>query len=266
MKIDLYTKNGEKSTSAFDLPDDLFTFEINQNLVDKAIKIYLANQRQSNAHTKTRGEVRGGGKKPWRQKGTGRARAGSLRSPIFSGGGVTFGPRNINNYKIRMNKKERKIAFKSALSIQAKNNSIFVFKDFDLGTDKHTQTLDTVLGKAKIDGKVLIILNDVNSDVIRGASNLKRVNTEVINSVSVYDLLNHKNIVLTPEVVDKMTSLWGESKSLKLVKTNKLEVVKQESRQIIKKSDKTKLTLDKKTKELVVKEKDNVNKTKTTKK
>lgn len=212
MKVNLFTKTGNKSEKSVNLPKEIFEIEINPVLVNKAIRVYLANQRQSNAHSKTRGEVRGGGKKPWRQKGTGRARAGSIRNPIFTGGGVAFGPTNEMNHKLRMNKKERELAIKSAFSTHARNKTVAVFEGFDLGESKLTQGLEKSIKKAKIEGKVLIIQDNVNNMLVKSASNLKNVDTEVVNCLSAYQILKYKNIVLTPESVDKIKQIWGNKK------------------------------------------------------
>lgn len=212
MKVSLYTKTGNKSEKTITLPKEVFESEVNELLMNKAIRVYLANQRQSNAHSKTRGDVRGGGKKPWRQKGTGRARSGSIRNPIFTGGGVAFGPTNEINHKLRMNKKEKQVAIRSAFTTHAKNNSILVFEGFDLGKEKHTQSLEKTLKKTKTEGKTLIIQDSLNAELIRAASNLSNIDTEVVNSISTYQLLKYKNIVLTPEAVEKITAFWGKTK------------------------------------------------------
>lgn len=226
MKVSLYTKTGAKSEKTITLPKEVFEVEVNQLLMNKAIRVYLANQRQSNAHSKTRGDVRGGGKKPWRQKGTGRARSGSIRNPIFTGGGVAFGPSNLANHKLKMNRKEKQVAIRSALTTHAQNKSILVFESFDLGKDRHTQTLEKALNKAKTEGKTLIIQDSLNPELIRAAANLPNIDTEVVNSVSAYQLLKYKNLVLTPETVTRMSDFWGKAQAVK-TETKKIEKTKE---------------------------------------
>lgn len=232
MKVNLFTKTGGKSEKTITLPKAIFESEVNETLINKAIRVYLANQRQSNAHSKTRGDVRGGGKKPWRQKGTGRARSGSIRNPIFTGGGVAFGPSNKANHKLAMNKKEKQVAIRSAFTIHAKGNTLAVFEGFDLGKEKHTQTLEKVVSKTKLEGKVLIVQSTPDSELIRAASNLRNIDTEVVNSISAYQLLKYKNIIVTPETVDKISEFWGgnervETKTTKKEDSKKTKVTKE---------------------------------------
>lgn len=213
MKLTLFTKTGGKSEKTVTLPKDIFEVEVNKVLLDKAVKVYLANQRQSNAHTKTRGDVSGGGKKPWKQKGTGRARSGSTRNPIFTGGGVAFGPKNIMNHKLTMNKKERAVAIRSAFTVKATDKTVHVFEGFGLKDEKLTQTLADIFKKAKIDGKTLIVTQTKDENVIKASSNIKFIDIEVVNSLNAYQLLKYKNIVLTPETIDKVKELWGDKKT-----------------------------------------------------
>lgn len=216
MKVSLYTKTGTKSEKEITLPKEIFGVEVNKVILNKAIRVFLANQRQSNAHSKTRGDVRGGGKKPWRQKGTGRARSGSIRNPIFTGGGVAFGPSNEANHRLRMNRKEKQVAIRSALSSHASDKSIAVFEGFGLGKDKLTQSLIKSLEKAKITGKTLIIQGSLDKDLTNASANIKGVDTEVVNSINAYQLLKYKFIVLTPETLEKIETFWGnKSKEVK---------------------------------------------------
>lgn len=215
MKATLFTKTGGKSEKTITLPKDIFEAEVNKVLLDKAVKVYLANQRQSNAHSKTRGDVSGGGKKPWKQKGTGRARSGSIRNPIFRGGGVAFGPKNLMNHKLNMNKKERAVAMRSALSTKATDKVIHIFEGFGLKDEKLTQTLAEILKKAKIEGKTLIVTHIKDENMIKASSNLSVIDTEVVNSLNAYQVLKYKNIVLTPETVEKIKEYWSDKKSEK---------------------------------------------------
>jgi large subunit ribosomal protein L4 len=215
MKATLFTKTGGKSEKTITLPKDIFESEVNKVLLDKALKVYLANQRQSNAHSKTRGDVSGGGKKPWKQKGTGRARSGSIRNPIFRGGGVAFGPKNWANHKLTMNRKERAVAMRSALTTKATDKVVHIFEGFGLKDEKLTQTLADIFKKAKIDGKTLIVTHAKDDNIIKASSNLAIVDTEVVNSLNAYQILKYKNIVLTPETVEKIKEYWSDKKSEK---------------------------------------------------
>jgi len=215
MKATLFTKTGGKSEKTITLPKDIFESEVNKVLLDKALKVYLANQRQSNAHSKTRGDVSGGGKKPWKQKGTGRARSGSIRNPIFRGGGVAFGPKNWANHKLTMNRKERAVAMRSALTTKATDKVVHIFEGFGLKDEKLTQTLADIFKKAKIDGKTLIVTHTKDENLMKASSNLKVVDTEVVNSLNAYQVLKYKNIVLTPETVEKIKEYWSDKKDKK---------------------------------------------------
>lgn len=214
MKMNLFTKTGTKSEKEINLPEEIFGIEVNESILNKAIRIFLANQRQSNAHSKTRGDVRGGGKKPWRQKGTGRARSGSIRNPIFTGGGVAFGPKNEANHKLHMNRKEKQLAIRSAFSAHMKKKSISIFEDFSFKGEKLTQSLVKSLEKAQVSGKTLIIQDKLNPELTNAAANVKEVDTEVINSINAYKLLKYKNIVLLPQTVDKIIEFWGKKKEV----------------------------------------------------
>lgn len=223
MKTDLYTKTGIKSQKKVELPDDIFAVKINKVLLNKVIKVYLANQRQSNASAKTRGEVRGGGKKPWRQKGTGRARAGSLRSPIFTGGGVAFGPTTKDNHKLKLNKKEKGAAIRAAFASHQNESSIFVFEGFEIGKEKHTNNLDKIFKKAKLEGKILLIQSGSDKDLINASQNLPTVKSEVVTSINAYQILNSKNVVLTSEALESVIKIWGSEKVTKKSTKDKVE-------------------------------------------
>lgn len=246
MKATVFTKTGTKASKQVELSKEVFEVEVNSDLLNKAIRVYLSNQRQANAVAKTRGEVRGGGKKPWRQKGTGRARAGSLRSPIFKGGGVTFGPTKEDNYKLKLNKKERGAAIKSAFSAQAKDNTVVVFEGFDIKDEAQSKTLRGILDKAKLEGNILIIQGKNDQNLKNAANNLNDVNSEVVNSINAYIILNTKNIVITKEALELIEKMWGQPKS---EKQNKEE--KTIEKNVTKKTDKE--TKKKVTKEAKVK-------------
>jgi large subunit ribosomal protein L4 len=166
----------------------------NSDVLNKYIRAYLANQRQSNAHTKDRSEVSGGGKKPWRQKGTGRARHGSTRSPIWAGGGVTFGPRNIRNYKQKINKQEKKLAFATAMQLKEQEKTIFAA---DIPKLKKTQEAEKFLNKIKISGTLTIISNDSNTQ--KYFKNLKQVITKNPQDLNPFDLIQSKILLFNNE-------------------------------------------------------------------
>lgn len=159
-----------------------------------AVQVYQANKRQATAKTKTRAEVRGGGKKPWRQKGTGRARAGSSRSPIWVGGGTVFGPIGNQNFKLKMNKKSHALALKSALSIKANEKNIVLVENL---TSTKTKEVVKTLEALKVDSKALVVLAEENEEFTRAARNVSFVKVVLANNVSVYDLINATKLVMT---------------------------------------------------------------------
>lgn len=209
MQTTTYDKKGKKTLKKVTLDKVLFEADINKDLITQAVYVYLSNQRQSNAHTKNRGEVRGGGAKPWKQKGTGRARHGSSRSPIWTGGEVTFGPRNTINYKKAFPKKMRKAAIRAALSQHASEGRIYIFEGVDLGTEKLTQTLIKILETAKLEGKTLIIQNEVDSNLIKAGSNIKGTDITVVNEVNTYMLLKYKNVIILQDALKTMSDFWS---------------------------------------------------------
>jgi large subunit ribosomal protein L4 len=166
-----------------------------------AVQVYQANKRQATAKTKTRAEVRGGGKKPWRQKGTGRARAGSSRSPLWVGGGTVFGPDGRQNYKLDMNKKSHALALKSALSIKASEKNIVLV---DSLTTEKTKEFIATLKALNVTGKALVVLAEENEAVMNSARNVPGITVVLPNNVSVYDLLNAEKLVCTVDAVKKL--------------------------------------------------------------
>lgn len=162
----------------------------NETVLAKYVRVYLANQRQANAHTKDRGDVSGGGKKPWRQKGTGRARHGSSRSPIWKGGGVTFGPTSERNYKLRINKKEANIALATVIKKRIENDTIYTTA-FD--EQKKTKEAESFLKNAKLVGKVMVVTNDAT--VRKTFSNLKNVTVKNTKDIAAYDLTKGKTLL-----------------------------------------------------------------------
>ena len=173
----------------------VFGVEVNTQVMFDAVQVYQSNMRQATAKTKTRDEVSGGGKKPWRQKGTGRARAGSTRSPIWVGGGVALGPDGNQSYKLSQNKKAHKLALKSALTLKAKAKEIKVFNGFTF--EGKTKEAVKFLSALKADKKVLLVTAD--DSLIQAANNLSNVILRTANNISVYDLLNANHLVISEE-------------------------------------------------------------------
>jgi len=184
---------GEK-VSTVKLSGEIFGIEPHQDAMFNAVNVYLANRRQDTSKTKTRGEVRGGGKKPWRQKGTGRARAGSSRSPIWVGGGVVFGPTGNQNHKLSMNKKEHDLALRSALSLKISEKA-FIVLDEEISIEAKTQVALKLLKDLNAEGKVMLIVDD-NDDLLLAVRNLGNVLPVRQNNVSVYDLLHVDHIIV----------------------------------------------------------------------
>ena len=197
-RLSILNQNGENTEKKVTLNDAVFGVEPNTQVMFDAVQVYLANMRQATAKTKTRAEVRGGGKKPWRQKGTGRARAGSNRSPIWVGGGTVFGPDGRQNYKLAMNKKAHALALRSALSIKASEKNIVVVNEL---TTTKTKEFIKVLENLKVEGKALVVLAEENDEFVRSARNVPGIKVVLANNVSVYDLLNANKLVCTVDAV-----------------------------------------------------------------
>lgn len=187
-------QNGEELEKKVNLNGEVFGIEPNTQVMFDAVQVYQANKRQATAKTKTRAEVRGGGKKPWRQKGTGRARAGSSRSPIWVGGGTVFGPIGNQNFKLKMNKKSHALALKSALSIKANEKNIVLVENL---TSTKTKEVVKTLEALKVDSKALVVLAEENEEFTRAARNVPFVKVVLANNVSVYDLINATKLVMT---------------------------------------------------------------------
>ena len=198
ISVVILNQNGESTENKVNLNGDVFGIEPNTQVMFDAVQVYQANMRQATAKTKTRAEVRGGGKKPWRQKGTGRARAGSSRSPIWVGGGTVFGPDGRQNYKLAMNKKAHALALKSALSIKASEKNIVVVDEL---TTSKTKEFIKVLENLKIEGKTLVVLSEDNDELVRSARNVPGVKVVLANNVCVYDLLNTNKLLCTVDAV-----------------------------------------------------------------
>ena len=205
-KVDVYDLNGKK-VSDIELAENVFGIEPNEAIVHSVLKNYLANQRQGTQSTKTRAEVRGGGKKPWRQKGTGRARQGSIRAPQWIKGGIALGPKP-RSYKYTVNKKERRLAIKSLLSSKVLENELTVVDKLELSEIK-TKTMVKALADLKVEGKTLIVLPENNKNVLMSARNIEGVKTIVLNNINVFDLLKYNNLVLPLETVKKLEEVYA---------------------------------------------------------
>ena len=205
-KVDVYNMQGKK-VSDVELSEAVFGIEPNETIVHSVLVNYLANQRQGTQSTKTRAEVRGGGRKPWRQKGTGRARQGSIRAPQWVKGGIALGPKP-RSYKYTVNKKERRLAIKSLLSSKVLENELTVVDKLELKEIK-TKTMVKALSDLKVEGKTLIVLADKNENVLMSSRNIEGVKTILLNNINVFDLLKYNNLVLPLETVKKIEEVYA---------------------------------------------------------
>lgn len=194
ISVPVYNTDG-KEVEKIKLDKDVFDGVVKKNVLHQAVLMYQANQRLGNAFTKTRGEVSGGGRKPWKQKGTGRARAGSIRSPIWRGGGVTFGPRE-QNYSYRLPKKIKQAAFKYSLNDKVNNEKIIVLDRLEIKEPK-TKAFASILEKLKVNGKVLVMLEKIDSNVVRSSRNIPQISIKQVCTSNAYDLLVHEKIIIT---------------------------------------------------------------------
>ncbi len=203
--IDVYNVEGKK-VSTVELKEEIFGIEPNEAVVHSVLINFLANQRQGTQSTKTRSEVSGGGRKPWRQKGTGRARQGSIRAPQWIKGGIALGPKP-RSYTYRVNKKEKRLAVKSILSSKVLENNIVVIDKLPLKEIK-TKEMVSALQNNKIEGKTLIMLPEKNEVIQKSARNIEGVKTTLVNTVNVYDLLKYNKLVLTLDTVKKLEEVY----------------------------------------------------------
>ena len=205
-KVDVIDMKGKK-VSDIELADSVFGIEPNEAIVHSVLVNYLANQRQGTQSTKTRAEVRGGGKKPWRQKGTGRARQGSIRAPQWIKGGIALGPKP-RSYKYTVNKKEKRLAIKSVLSSKVLEKELTVVDKLELKEIK-TKTMVKALESLKVTGKTLIVLPENNQNVFMSARNIEGVKTIVANNINVFDLLKYTNLILPVDTVKKLEEVYA---------------------------------------------------------
>ena len=201
VSVKVYNMAGEE-VSKLSLNAEVFGIEPNNQVMFDAVQVEQSNARQATAKTKVRHEVSGGGKKPFRQKGTGRARAGTTRSPIWVGGGTVFGPDGNQNYKISQNKKAHKLALKSALSLKAKDGLVVV-DDLDFA-EKKTKEFLKVMDALKVGNKVLVVVDEINENTFYSAANVNWVKLVTVDNVSVLDLLNVDTAVFTKSAVENL--------------------------------------------------------------
>ena len=205
-KIDVYDINGKK-VKELELNEAVFGIEPNEAAVHSVLVNFLANQRQGTQSTKTRSEVSGGGRKPWRQKGTGRARQGSIRAPQWIKGGIALGPKP-RSYKYTVNKKERQLAVKSVLSSKVLENELVVVDSLPLN-DIKTKEMVKALSNLKVEGKALIMLPEKNEKVQKSARNIEGVKTTLVETINVYDLLKYNKLVVTEDTVKKLEEVYA---------------------------------------------------------
>ncbi|MDP4092435.1 MAG: 50S ribosomal protein L4 [Bacillota bacterium] len=205
-KVDLYNMKGEV-VGNIDLKDDIFAVEINKEVMHQVVLNQLANKRQGTQSTKTKSEVRGGGKKPWRQKGTGRARQGSIRSAQWIKGGIVLGPKP-RSYRYTLPKKVKRLAMKSALSAKVIGNDIMVLDNLSLDAIK-TKQMASVLNNLKVDSSVLIVLPEKNEVLEKSARNIPGVKTALVNTINVFDILKYDKFVITKDAVEKVEEVYA---------------------------------------------------------
>ncbi len=182
-----------------DLSEQIFGIDVNEHVVYEVVKNQLANKRQGTQSAKTRAEVRGGGKKPWRQKGTGRARQGSIRAPQWRGGGIVFAPKP-RDYSYRLPKKVRRLALKSVLTSKVNENELIVLDSLNLD-EISTKQAKTILNNIKADKKAMVVINEGNENVYKSFRNIAGVKVEVVNNINVYDLLKYNSLIMTQDAV-----------------------------------------------------------------
>ena len=206
MKVDVYKIDGSKASKKIELSDAIFGIEPNDHVIYLSVKAYNANQRQGTHKAKERAEVSGGGKKPWKQKGRGGARAGTSRSPLWVGGGTIFGPRP-RNYRQKLNKKVNKLARMSALSYKAKAEQLLVVEDFNFESPK-TKEFENILSALKLNGKkTLLLTNGTLENVYKSGRNIEKVNIVEANKASTFDLLNNQVVIIQKGAIEKIESI-----------------------------------------------------------
>ncbi len=205
-KVDLYNMKGEV-VGDIQLSDNVFGADINKEVLHTVVVNQLANKRQGTQSTKTKSEVRGGGRKPWRQKGTGRARQGSIRSAQWIKGGIVLGPKP-RSYSYTLPKKVKRIALKSALTSKVSANEILVIDNLALETIK-TKAMVGVLSSLKVDSSALIVIDSKNDNIVKSARNIPGVKTAFVNTINVFDILKYDKFIITKEAVEKVEEVYA---------------------------------------------------------
>ena len=203
--VSVYNMEGNE-VGTIELSDAVFGVDVNEHLVHMAVVAQLANKRQGKQKAKTRSEVSGGGRKPWRQKGTGHARQGSTRAPQWTGGGVVFAP-VPRDYTIRLNKKEKRLALKSALTSRLQENKLIVVDELKFDEIK-TKNFVNVMNNLKAD-KALVVLNENDANVVMSARNIPTVKTALTNTINVYDILKYNTLILTKDAVATIEEVYA---------------------------------------------------------
>lgn len=216
MEVDVYNQKGER-VGKTKLPSEIFAVEINSDLIHQVLVSQMANKRRNLAHTKTRAEVSGGGRKPWRQKGTGRARHGSIRSPLWRGGGVTFGPRKEKNFKKKIPEKIKRKAIFMVLSGKLKNNLLILLDNLKIDKPK-TKLMEEMIKNLKLKienfkkGSVLIVLPEIEKNLILASRNLLNVRTIQAKEINVLDLLSYRYLIMPKQSVEVIKNRFLKSK------------------------------------------------------
>ena len=203
--VSVYNMEG-KEVGTMELSDAVFGVEVNEHLVHLAVVQQLANNRQGTQKAKTRSEVSGGGRKPWRQKGTGHARQGSTRAPQWTGGGVVFAP-VPRDYSFKMNKKEKRAALKSVLTAKVQENKVVILDELKFDEIK-TKAMVNVLNNVKAE-KAIVVLKENDEKVVLSARNIAGVQTSLVNTINVYDILKHNTLVMTKEAVQAIEEVYA---------------------------------------------------------
>jgi len=204
----IYNQKGDQ-TGEVELSPALFEVEMNQSLLQQVVVAQQANSRLTLADTKTKGEVSGGGKKPWKQKGTGRARHGSIRSPLWKGGGVTFGPTTAVNYSKKVNKKVKRQALAMVLSEKAAEARVLIIDS--LVYDKPaTKSAASLMKKMKLDNRLLLVLEKIEEQTMKSFRNIDGVNVIAANSLNVYDIMKSKNVIFTSEALKESEKIYSK--------------------------------------------------------
>ena len=205
-KLNVLNINGQ-NVGEIELVDSIFNVEVNEHVLYEVVKNQLANKRQGTQSAKTRAEVRGGGRKPWKQKGTGRARQGSIRAVQWVGGGVAFAPKP-RSYRFSVNKKVRRLALKSALSSKVLDKELIVVDSINADEYK-TKTIVSFLSAVGADKKALIVIPEVNDKVIKSARNIPGVKTAQVNTINVYDILNADKLIIAKDALTKIEEVYA---------------------------------------------------------